>query len=388
MMGHEKNDPSRCATIATPVGRGAIATILVAGHDVCEIVKERFRTASGRRLENMPAGCVCRGYWRHGPHEEEEIVVARGRDTIEIQCHGGSCAASSILAALERLGCAALTWTDWLRCQNSTTLHEEAARALAAATTLRTASLLLAQYQGALVNEIEETGRLIDRPESRHAGLARIRQLIASSDVGLRLVTAWRVVLAGPPNVGKSSLINALAGFDRSIVYDQPGTTRDVVDTTIALDGWPIQLMDTAGLRTTTGAVEREGVSRAETCLAKADLGILVLDVSCPKAARTTQEILAACPNAFTVINKIDLNSCLMADASSAGRIIFTSALTGQGLDELRAGIVEKLIPHPPPSGAPLLFTDRQLRLARQAERLTALSQIPQALDQLRAIVS
>ena len=386
MIGPEKNDRSRFATIATPVGRGAIATILIAGHDIAGIVNERFRPASGQRLENLPVGRVCCGSWRHDRNESEEIVVTRSRNAIEIHCHGGSTAAKSIVESLETLGCAVIPWTDWLRRQTSSRLHEEAVRALAAATTRRTASLLLAQYQGALANEIRETSHLIEKQRFRNEGLRRIRQLIESSHVGLRLVDPWRVVMAGPPNVGKSSLINALAGFDRSIVYDQPGTTRDVIDTTIALDGWPIQLMDTAGLRTTTDAIEREGVSRAESCLAEADLGVLILDASCPTSARTNQEVLAAYPNAFTVMNKIDLSKSSVTGASSAGRMIFTSALTGQGLDELRAGIIAKLIPNPPEIGSPLLFTKRQLSLARQAERLATMNQIPQALARLKEI--
>ena len=174
--------------------------------------------------------------------------------------------------------------------------------------------------------------------------------------------------------------------IDRSIVYDLPGTTRDVVGTTIALDGWPIQLADTAGLRSTTDEIEREGVSRAESCLAKADLGILVLDASCSTSARANEETLATYPSALIVMNKVDLNESAVTGVSSAGRMLFTSALTGQGLDELRARIVAELIPNPPRIGAPLLFTERQLSLARRAERFTATNRIPQALARLKAI--
>ena len=87
------------------------------------------------------------------------------------------------------------------------------------------------------------------RAADLQAAAARIREWLAWEDFGLHLTRPWNVVLAGRPNVGKSSLINALLGYTRSIVFDQPGTTRDVVTAATAIDGWPIELSDTAGLR-------------------------------------------------------------------------------------------------------------------------------------------
>src|SRR6185503_7750192 len=107
-------------------------------------------------------------------------------------------------------------------------------------------------------------------------------RLLALAEVGLHLTTPWRVVFAGPPNVGKSSLVNALLGYPRAIVYDQPGTTRDVLTASTAFDGWPFELRDTAGLRDgiSLDSVEVEGVARARAQIATADLVVFVHDRS------------------------------------------------------------------------------------------------------------
>ncbi len=259
---------------------------------------------------------------------------------------------------------------------------------LAKAKTWRTASLLLAQYRGALSAEIQEIVGLVEKPKSRHAGLMRIRRLIDSSCVGLRLVDPWCVVVAGPPNVGKSSLINALAGFKRLIVYHEPGTTRDVLQTVIALDGWPIQLIDTAGLRTATDAIESVGISRAAASMANADLAVLVQDATRPTSTRSTQESAVDPHKTVYVLNKIDVSIVPREGTALGDGRIWTSAVTGEGLAELRRQIVAKLIPHPPQLGSAFLFTQRQLRLARQAERLTERNQIAGALAQLRELDS
>ena len=106
----------------------------------------------------------------------------------------------------------------------------------------------------------------------------QIAILLARADLGRHLVRPWSVVLAGPVNVGKSSLINALAGYGRSIVHHAPGTTRDAVTAATAIDGWPVELCDTAGLRPAATPVERAGIERAQERLAQADLAVLVFD--------------------------------------------------------------------------------------------------------------
>ena len=108
----------------------------------------------------------------------------------------------------------------------------------------------------------------------------RLDSLIGRARIGLRLLSGWKVVIAGRPNVGKSRLLNALCGFSRAIVDSTPGTTRDLIAFQTALAGWPVELVDTAGLRATNHAIERLGIQLAQGELGTADLVLLVLDRS------------------------------------------------------------------------------------------------------------
>ena len=151
--------------------------------------------------------------------------------------------------------------------------------ALADAVTARTAAILLDQLNGALAAACRAAIAAISASDWPRA-TELVGQLLDHRDLGLHLTTPWRVVLAGPPNVGKSSLINALAGYERAIVSPVPGTTRDVVTLTTAIDGWPVELADTAGLRATDDELESAGVRLAEAALASADLVIVVRDAT------------------------------------------------------------------------------------------------------------
>jgi tRNA modification GTPase len=202
--------------------------------------------------------------------------------------------------------------------------------------------------------------------------LEAIRQRAA---LGSHLVTPWRVVLAGRPNVGKSSLINALLGYPRAIVFDQPGTTRDVVTATAALDGWPIELTDTAGLRAidepSADELERVGIARALEQIAAADLLVLVFDATRPWSAEDI-ELIRRWPLAVAVSNKCDLVAksipdSLRADRSKDLAVLHTSAVTGEGIEALGRQITARLVPNVPPAGAAVPFTQRQTELLAQA---------------------
>src|SRR4029077_12681237 len=133
-----------------------------------------------------------------------------------------------------------------------------------------TAEILLDQVAGALEAEVRRVLRIAASDPSE--ALASLDTLIERSAVGLHLVTGWKIALAGRPNVGKSRLLNALAGFDRAIVDPSPGTTRDIVTVRTALDGWPVELADTAGLRVSDDPVEASGIERAQDRQERADV--------------------------------------------------------------------------------------------------------------------
>ena len=117
---------------------------------------------------------------------------------------------------------------------------------------------------------------------AKDAARQQIEALLAHAATGLHLIRPWQVVVAGQPNVGKSSLINAIAGYQRAIVHSTPGTTRDIVSVQTAMDGWPVEISDTAGLRETGEKIEQAGIDLARQKILAADLIVLVFDNSLP----------------------------------------------------------------------------------------------------------
>lgn len=164
-----------------------------------------------------------------------------------------------------------------------------------------------------------------------------IRQLRSTAQQGTLLRDGMTVVIAGRPNVGKSSLLNALAQREAAIVTDIAGTTRDLLREHILIDGMPLHVIDTAGLRTTNEIVEREGIRRAQDAIAKADRVLLVLDATRPEAGSEDLPELPHNLRVTRIYNKIDVPgiSAHLAEDSS-GPKVYLSAKTGAGLDILR----------------------------------------------------
>lgn len=346
-------------SVLTPSGRGAVAVIGVRGPQGASLANQFFAARNGRPLEDQPFSKLVYGHWG----SEDLIVFRRDESSLEIQCHGGSQSVSTIVADLARAGCQEITWKEWIAGGNEISIQTEAQIALAEAASFRTAEILLDQWHGALEHELTEIRTLLEK-QVQPAAQDRLKRLLKTAELGQHLTQPWRVVIAGKPNVGKSSLINALVGYERAIVFDQPGTTRDVVTASTVIDGWSITLSDTAGLHASDDELEKAGMELARERLASADMAIWVLDATVGGGAEWQQiaqtEIdelqLTLRTTPLIVINKIDQCQGLQ----SPQEILATSAVTGEGIDRLLLSISNSLVPAVPAKGGAVLFTERQ----------------------------
>jgi tRNA modification GTPase len=337
--------------LLTSAGRGAVASVRVEGEDAVDVVDELFRPAGRRSLADQPLGRVLFGRWQSADAGEEVVVSRRAADAVEVHCHGGRAAARAIVASLGERGCREISWQEWTRETVADPIAAEARIALACAPTERTAMILLDQQEGALRRALDEIGGILARGDTP-AATESIDRLGARAAVGLHLVEPWRVVLAGRPNVGKSSLINALVGYERAIVHPRPGTTRDVVTAAAAVEGWPIELADTAGIRAGGEPLEAAGIELARNRLAAADLVMLVFDASQSWSAED-EALARQWPQALRVFNKCDLPSGV-DEARHPG--MRTCALDGRGIDEFVRAIATRLVPKAPAPGEGVPF--------------------------------
>jgi tRNA modification GTPase len=331
-------------------------------------------------LDEEPIGRVLFGHWNVSAGEE--VVVCRAsRFQVEVHCHGGRVAAGEIMQSLLDLGCEQRTGQQWLHLQEPDPIAAAARGALARATTERTAAILLDQYHGALRRGLNELLASLDRAD--RAAVSLLETLRARSSLGLHLTTPWKVALLGRPNVGKSSLINALLGYERAIVMAEPGTTRDVLSAGTALAGWPVELFDTAGQRTTADPLEAAGIELASEMLKGADLLLLIADAS---QGWTDADALLASrwPRALVVWNKCDLVDGRRAEHPATARMPPVSALMRQGIDELAAEIGRRLVPLPPPPESAVPFTVEIVGELEEATAFVGRGQFDEAARHLR----
>lgn len=313
----------------TPPGAGAIATLAVRGPQAWPIARSLFH---GRLPEHRVPGQFYLGRFGETANTCDEVVLAATSDGLELHCHGGVAVVSFLQELFVTRGVLACSWQDFATDGGITRLRRLAREQLIQAPTVKTAALLLDQVHGAFENTLTEILGALHH-KNRRAVTGLLSRLRGTQHLGRHLVHPFRVVVAGPPNVGKSSLVNALAGFTRSVVSPVPGTTRDVVTTGIALDGWPVELIDTAGLHASADPLEKEGMARAREVIKHADVRLWVCDASLPAMMRPAE---IACDG--TIINKIDLVATQAAN-DAVGEIpsyeVRVSAATGQGIAEL-----------------------------------------------------
>ena len=349
--------------LSSGAGRTALAVVRVSGPaagpalDAIAAPRPKPRFAAFRKLRHPDTGEEfdhALVLWFPGPGSET------GEDLCELHVHGGRAVLAATFEALAAVpGCRPATAGEFARRafdngKLDLTTAEGIVDLIDAETeaqrrqALRQASGALASlYEGWRSGLIEARALLeaaidfSDEPDVERAAAARglaaavrlagdIRAHLDDGRRGEIVREGFRIVLAGPPNVGKSSLMNALARRDVAIVSDEPGTTRDVLEVRLDLGGYVAIVADTAGLREASGAVEQEGIRRARRRAEEADLVIWIMDATTP-AGEMPYDLAARAPRTLRVLNKIDAAGARV-DASADHAI---SALTGDGLPAL-----------------------------------------------------
>ena len=378
--------PCNTVAILTPSGRGAVAVIGLRGGDAIPLVARFFAPRNADRWSQAAVGQVFYGKWTSGgdlashEHAEDVILCRVADDAIEIHCHGGI-ASTRIAEDLATAGAHVWDWNKFEFTATHNPIRAAARDALANAVTERTAEILLDQHNGALETAIQAIAATLENDAS--TTISDLEQLLARAPVGLHLTNPWRVVIGGAPNVGKSSLVNAILGYDRALVFDQPGTTRDTVEATTSLMGWPVTFVDTAGLRITADAIEIAGIERARYAAEEADCLVLVFDASQPWTKECT-DIATAWPNAIVVHNKSDLRP---HDPLVRPGGIRTSAMFGRGIDELSAAIVGQLVDIEIRSGDAVPFRQTHVEQLQIAHNLIGKREFAMAKSALLALV-
>jgi len=376
------DDKPVCAAL-TPPGRGAVATVGVRGSGATAAVGRRFCAASGRALGEFAAGSVAFGRFRTAGGADEELVVGlTGKDEIEVHCHGGSAAVVAVCRALVAEGCRLTDAAEWLVGKSEDLLAAAALLMLGQARTERSAAVLLDQYRGALRAALQKIDGQLCAGDLTTAS-AGLDKLLSRGDVGMHLSQPWRVVLAGRPNAGKGSLMNAIVGYERAIVFEQPGTTRDVLTASTAIEGWPVELADTAGLRAAEGELEAEGVELAWAEIAAADAVVLIADTTTAWDAELFAEVSQQARRLIVVHNKCDLRPP-PNDGRTPGVAI--SAKTAGGIDALCGALAELLVPDSPQPGQAVPFMEEQLESLRDAAAHLEHGDVPPAREALETL--
>lgn len=343
---------------ASPPGQGAIHLLWLWGARSQEVLQKLFPQSSevdASRSRVMLARLFSSGetldeaMWRRLAPQETFLP----QPAFEISLHGSQTVLARAIEACCEQGASLLDTPAFLaqarergamdRCR------EEAWTALAQARTAAAAKLFLAQAQGALSEEIERLLQISQTGEPSHRLLASLEALLLRAPAGVALHTPHRLVLCGPPNAGKSTLFNALVGYERAIVSPQAGTTRDRVEEAVDLGGYPFYLVDTAGLRESKDALENAGAALAIEEASRADLILFVWDAT--RAWDESQQ---------WAIERLPAKKLLRVSAKREPLALLVAELEKQILQELS-------LPFPAPESGPVPFTQRQAALLQRA---------------------
>jgi tRNA modification GTPase len=380
---------------ASGVGAAAVAVLRLSGPGTGRAVAALAgalpppRQASLRRLRAPGTGEVLDQallLWFPGPRSYT------GEDAAELHLHGGPAVLAGVAGVLAALGCrqaepGEFTRRAFLHGKLDLTQAEAIADLIAAETEAQRrqalrqaegalgalyagwttrATRILAHQEAAIEFEMDDLPSDLDRQARASAAVLRgeIAAHLADGGRGERLREGLSLVILGAPNAGKSSLLNALLGREAAIVSPIPGTTRDVVEGRLDLDGIPVQIADTAGLRHSADAIEQEGVRRAEGRAREADLVLLVFAADTPPTVEALAA-LAKASRALVVAAKIDLTP---APAAIAGHAVLpTSARTGAGIEALRAALAREAAALAAPAETPSLTRARHRAALEEA---------------------
>ncbi|MGG1290836.1 tRNA uridine-5-carboxymethylaminomethyl(34) synthesis GTPase MnmE [Bacillus smithii] len=371
------------AAISTPLGEGAIAIVRLSGPDAVSIADRVFHSPNGKKLADVPTHTIHYGQL-HDPQTGnvvEEVMVSVMRapktftreDVVEINCHGGLVSVNRVLQLVLNSGARMAEPGEFTKrafLNGRIDLSQaEAVMDLIRAKTDKAMNVALNQIEGRLSKLIRKLRQEIlevlahvevniDYPEyddvedMTHELLLKkslyvkqeIEKLLRTSQQGKILREGLSTVIIGRPNVGKSSLLNALVHENKAIVTNIPGTTRDVIEEYVNVRGVPLRLVDTAGIRETEDIVERIGVERSRQVLKEADLILLVLNYS-EELTPEDEKLFEAAKgmDVIVIVNKTDLPQKIdmerVQKLANNHKIVTTSLLEEQGIDELEEAI-------------------------------------------------
>lgn len=363
------------AAISTPAGEGAIALIRISGEDALGVADRIYR--GKEKPSEFPSHTQRVGEIFQAEQLIDQVVLSvhrapasyTGEDLVEISCHGGILVTARVLEACLHSGARSarpgefseraflngkmdLTQAeavmDLIRARSDLALrsaNEQLEGRLGAEITAIRAQLIemLAHVEAAI--DFPEEDIAPDEGGKLRARLDSVRQkmgdLLATAEQGRILREGVRAVIYGPTNAGKSSLLNRLLGYDRAIVSEMPGTTRDTIEEVINLRGIPIRLLDTAGLRDSQDELEREGIARTKRSLATADLLLRVFDRNAPKPVGFE-------PNSTDRIELVLLNKSDLAEHPDwkQHEVLRICCLEENGLRGLEEAILERISQH------------------------------------------
>ena len=372
------------AAIATPIGsESGVGIIRISGPGALKVIKPLFKPSKEGQFSSH---IVRHGWIMDGPKEIDQVLVTymaaprtyTGEDVVEISCHGGGLILKNVLELAIKVGARLAHRGEFTKrallngkidlTQAEAVIDLIKARtkqgSLASAAQLKGAlSFQILTLRGALLGLLAEIEASIDFPDEIDeidlkkaqngisTSLVTIEALISTADLGRLYREGITVVIAGRPNVGKSSLLNALIREDRAIVAEEPGTTRDAIEETLNLRGIPVVLIDTAGIRQSSHKVEMIGIDRAVRALEKADLVLLVMDRSegiTPEdldlITKTERSIRLIVLNKADKPNKLRIGDLEPIINKGPLRAVEISALNGEGISELEEAIFDTVV--------------------------------------------